>query len=106
MTSACSVWVWESAVCGTDDPAKGRAYRTFACHWRASGSRPARWSVRSRVRCMRGKYNAPHHRLWEGFFADAYGTGEAAYHTVKGLQDAGTMATAKHLIGYEQETFR
>ena len=44
--------------------------------------------------------------LWEGFFADAYGTGEAAYHTVKGLQDAGTMATAKHLIGYEQETFR
>ena len=44
--------------------------------------------------------------MWEGFFADAYGTGEASYLTVKGLQDAGTIATAKHYIGYEQETFR
>lgn len=55
---------------------------------------------------MRDDNNASRCSLWEGFFADAYGTGEAAYHTVKGLQDAGTMATAKHLIGYEQETFR
>lgn len=44
--------------------------------------------------------------MWEGFFADAYGTGEAAYWTVKGMQDAGTITTAKHYVGYEQETFR
>ena len=56
--------------------------------------------------CLPDENNASCRSLWEGFFADAYGTGEAAYHTVKGLQDAGTMATAKHLIGYEQETFR
>lgn len=43
---------------------------------------------------------------FEGFFADAYATGEASYLTVKGLQEAGTLATAKHYIGYEQETFR
>ncbi|EPS94914.1 hypothetical protein FOMPIDRAFT_281622 [Fomitopsis schrenkii] len=45
-------------------------------------------------------------RNFEGFFADAYATGEASYLTVKGLQEAGTLATAKHYIGYEQETFR
>lgn len=44
--------------------------------------------------------------MWEGFFADAYSTGEAAYLTVKGIQDSGAMAVAKHYIGYEQETFR
>ncbi|KZT68357.1 glycoside hydrolase family 3 protein [Daedalea quercina L-15889] len=45
-------------------------------------------------------------RNFEGFFSDAYGTGEAAYLTVKGMQDAGILTTAKHYIGYEQETFR
>lgn len=49
---------------------------------------------------------APRCSVWEGFFSDAYGTGEASYLTVKGLQDAGTIAMAKHYIGYEQETFR
>ena len=44
--------------------------------------------------------------MWEGFFADAYATGEAAYATVKGMQDAGTLTVAKHYIGYEQETSR
>ncbi|KAH9835394.1 glycoside hydrolase [Rhodofomes roseus] len=45
-------------------------------------------------------------RNFEGFFDDAYGTGEAAYLTVKGMQDAGVLTTAKHYVGYEQETFR
>ncbi|TFY50840.1 hypothetical protein EVJ58_g10868 [Rhodofomes roseus] len=43
---------------------------------------------------------------FEGFFDDAYGTGKAAYLTVKGMQDAGVLTTAKHYVGYEQETFR
>ena len=44
--------------------------------------------------------------MWEGFFADAYGTGEATYLTVKGMQESGVITTAKHYMGYEQETFR
>jgi beta-glucosidase len=45
-------------------------------------------------------------RNWEGFASDPYLTGEASYQTVVGLQSAGTLATSKHWIGYEQETFR
>jgi beta-glucosidase len=45
-------------------------------------------------------------RNFEGFASDAYLTGEGSYQTVKGLQEGGTLATAKHWIGYEQETFR
>ncbi|KAF5350410.1 hypothetical protein D9758_012464 [Tetrapyrgos nigripes] len=45
-------------------------------------------------------------RNWEGWYADAYATGVASYLSVKGLQDSGVAATAKHFIGYEQETFR
>jgi beta-glucosidase len=45
-------------------------------------------------------------RNWEGFFADPFGTGVAAYLTVQGMIDGGVMTTAKHWIGYEQDTFR
>ncbi|KAK7457801.1 hypothetical protein VKT23_010141 [Stygiomarasmius scandens] len=45
-------------------------------------------------------------RNWEGWYADPYATGVASYLSVKGLQDAGVAATAKHFIAYEQETFR
>ncbi|KIY47524.1 beta-D-xylosidase/beta-D-glucosidase [Fistulina hepatica ATCC 64428] len=45
-------------------------------------------------------------RNWEGWFADAYATGVASYASIQGLQDAGVMATAKHFIAYEQETYR
>jgi len=45
-------------------------------------------------------------RNWEGAYADPYATGVHAYLSVKGLQDSGVAATAKHFIGYEQETFR
>lgn len=42
----------------------------------------------------------------QGFSADPYSTGIAAWHSVKGLQDSGVTATAKHFIAYEQETYR
>ena len=45
-------------------------------------------------------------RNWEGFAADPYLTGEAAYQSVLGLQASGVSACAKHFIAYEAETFR
>lgn len=37
-------------------------------------------------------------RNWEGFGADPFLTGEAAYETILGLQAGGVQATAKHYI--------
>lgn len=45
-------------------------------------------------------------RNWEGFSPDPYLTGVAMEQTIKGHQDAGVQATAKHYIGNEQETQR
>ncbi|EIN14278.1 glycoside hydrolase [Punctularia strigosozonata HHB-11173 SS5] len=45
-------------------------------------------------------------RNWEGFSPDPYVTGSASYLTVKGMQDAGILTTAKHWVGYEQDTYR
>ncbi|KAI0364024.1 glycoside hydrolase [Pilatotrama ljubarskyi] len=45
-------------------------------------------------------------RNWEGFGADPFLTGEAAYETVLGLQQGGVQACAKHYINNEQEHFR
>ncbi|KAJ5882328.1 Glycoside hydrolase family 3 [Penicillium soppii] len=45
-------------------------------------------------------------RNWEGFAADPYLTGVAMEKTIRGHQDAGVQATAKHFIGNEQETQR
>lgn len=45
-------------------------------------------------------------RNWEGFGPDPYLHGEAAYYTVSGTQSAGVIATAKHFLAYEQETYR
>ncbi|KAI1801911.1 glycoside hydrolase family 3 protein [Daldinia bambusicola] len=45
-------------------------------------------------------------RNWEGFSPDPYLTGVAMAETVKGIQDAGVVACAKHFIGNEQEHFR
>ncbi|KAJ3537917.1 hypothetical protein NMY22_g5393 [Coprinellus aureogranulatus] len=42
-------------------------------------------------------------RNWEGFGADPFLAGEAAYETVLGLQQGGTQACAKHLVNNEQE---
>ncbi|RWA14002.1 hypothetical protein EKO27_g1084 [Xylaria grammica] len=45
-------------------------------------------------------------RNWEGFSPDPYLTGIGMSETVKGIQDAGVVATAKHFILNEQEHFR
>ncbi|CZR54396.1 probable beta-glucosidase 1 precursor [Phialocephala subalpina] len=45
-------------------------------------------------------------RNWEGFSPDPYLTGVAIGETIKGIQDAGIIACAKHYIGNEQEHFR
>ncbi|KAL7626418.1 beta-glucosidase [Parahypoxylon ruwenzoriense] len=45
-------------------------------------------------------------RNWEGFSPDPYLTGVAMAETVKGIQDTGVIACAKHYIGNEQEHFR
>ncbi|PIL26464.1 hypothetical protein GSI_12222 [Ganoderma sinense ZZ0214-1] len=45
-------------------------------------------------------------RNWEGFGADPFLSGEAAYETVLGWQEAGAQACAKHYINNEQEHLR
>ncbi|KAL1589534.1 hypothetical protein WHR41_01606 [Cladosporium halotolerans] len=45
-------------------------------------------------------------RNWEGFAADPYLTGVAMTNAIKGMQDAGVQACAKHYIGNEQERNR
>ncbi|KAF9451014.1 glycoside hydrolase family 3 protein [Macrolepiota fuliginosa MF-IS2] len=42
-------------------------------------------------------------RNWEGFGADPYLAGEAAYETILGMQQGGVQACAKHLVNNEQE---
>lgn len=38
-------------------------------------------------------------RNWEGFGADPFLTGETAFETILGIQEAGVIACAKHLVG-------
>ncbi|KAI1187052.1 glycoside hydrolase family 3 protein [Nemania serpens] len=45
-------------------------------------------------------------RNWEGFSPDPYLTGVGIAETIKGIQDAGVIACAKHFILNEQEHFR
>ena len=45
-------------------------------------------------------------RVWEGFGSDPVLQGFAAAQTIKGIQDEGVIATAKHYVGNEQEHFR
>ncbi|KAK2604736.1 hypothetical protein N8I77_007637 [Diaporthe amygdali] len=45
-------------------------------------------------------------RNWEGFSPDPYLTGVGMAETIKGIQDAGVIACAKHYIANEQEHFR
>ncbi|EJD55142.1 hypothetical protein AURDEDRAFT_140808 [Auricularia subglabra TFB-10046 SS5] len=45
-------------------------------------------------------------RNWEGFGADPYLSGEAAFETIQGIQSQGVQANAKHYINNEQEHFR
>ncbi|KAK4185063.1 glycoside hydrolase [Podospora australis] len=45
-------------------------------------------------------------RNWEGFSPDPVLTGIGMSESIKGIQDAGTIACAKHFVGNEQEHFR
>ncbi|RGP78933.1 beta-glucosidase g [Fusarium longipes] len=45
-------------------------------------------------------------RNWEGFSPDPYLTGIAMDETIRAIQQRGVQATAKHLVGNEQETQR
>ncbi|KAF2749107.1 glycoside hydrolase family 3 protein [Sporormia fimetaria CBS 119925] len=45
-------------------------------------------------------------RNWEGFGSDPVLQGIGAAQTIRGIQDEGVMATAKHYVGNEQEHFR
>lgn len=45
-------------------------------------------------------------RGWESFGTDPVLQAVGAYLTIQGVQSQGVIATAKHLIGYEQEMYR
>ena len=45
-------------------------------------------------------------RIWETFGEDPYLSGIAASQIIKGIQDNGVIATVKHFVGNEQETYR
>ncbi|KAI5287360.1 hypothetical protein KEM54_006045, partial [Ascosphaera aggregata] len=45
-------------------------------------------------------------RNWEGFSPDPVVSGKLVAETIKGIQDAGVIASVKHYIAYEQERFR
>lgn len=45
-------------------------------------------------------------RNWEGFGSDPVLQGIAAAQTIKGIQESGVIATAKHYVANEQEHFR
>ena len=45
-------------------------------------------------------------RAWESFGPDPYLTGEAAFHTIQGIQSTGVQACAKHFVANNQEHWR
>ena len=45
-------------------------------------------------------------RVWEAFGEDPFYTGVCASEMIKGIQDAGVIATVKHFVGNDQETYR
>ena len=45
-------------------------------------------------------------RVWEAFGEDPFYSGVCATEIIKGIQDAGVIATIKHFVGNDQETYR
>ena len=45
-------------------------------------------------------------RVWEAFGEDPFYSGACAVEMIKGIQDAGVIATVKHFVGNDQETYR
>ena len=45
-------------------------------------------------------------RVWEAFGEDPFYSGVCASQMIKGIQNAGVIATLKHFVGNDQETYR
>ena len=45
-------------------------------------------------------------RVWEAFGEDPFYSGICASEMIKGIQDVGVIATVKHFVGNDQETYR
>ena len=45
-------------------------------------------------------------RIWEAFGEDPFYSGVCATEIIKGIQDAGVIATIKHFVGNDQETYK
>ena len=45
-------------------------------------------------------------RVWESFGEDPFYSGVCASEIIKGIQDSGVIATIKHFVGYDRETYR
>ena len=45
-------------------------------------------------------------RVWEAFGEDPFYSGVCASEMIKGIQDVGVIATIKHFVGNDQETYR
>ena len=45
-------------------------------------------------------------RIWEGYGEDPFYSGVCAAQIIKGIQDAGVIATIKHFVGNDQESYR
>ena len=45
-------------------------------------------------------------RVWEAYGEDPFFSGVCASQMIKGIQDAGVIATIKHFVGNDQETYR
>lgn len=113
-------------LCLQDGPL-GIRFADHATVWPAGITIAATWN--KDLMYKRGKYLGREHRLkgvnvllgpsmgplgrmpaggrnWEGFGPDPVLAGVTAAHTIKGIQEEGVMATAKHFIANEQEHFR
>ena len=56
--------------------------------------------------CVNIMRNPQAGRVWEGFGEDPFYSGACATEIIKGIQDTGVIATIKHFVGNDQETYR
>ena len=56
--------------------------------------------------CVNIMRNPQAGRVWEAFGEDPYYSGVCATEMIKGIQDVGVIATIKHFVGNDQETYR
>ena len=56
--------------------------------------------------CVNIMRNPQAGRVWEAFGEDPFYSGVCATEMIKGIQDVGVIATIKHFVGNDQETYR